>query len=125
MNYIYEGSFSSTMEEAHEFLTNLIKELNIIVHNQELFQDIRLIISELVVNGTLHGNLCDCSKQVFVRLNISPKKIWIQVEDEGKGILPCCSQEILSESGRGLKIVEHLSDFCNIDENQITVEIFR
>ena len=79
MDYRYEGCFPSTMEDARQFLNHIVNELNIAIQNKELFQDTRLIVSELVVNGTLHGNGCNRSKRIFVRLHIDKDRVWIQV----------------------------------------------
>lgn len=135
MEFSYEGSCCSTLESAKPFLLNLTSVLNENFGMNELMRDIRLIVSELVVNSTVHGNHGNCNKRVFVRLSVYPTKVLIDVEDEGRGVhqrkkIDCarrCDEryEILSESGRGLEIVRLLSDRLEILGNCVHVELRR
>lgn len=134
MEFSYEGSCRSTLESAQPFLLNITSLLNQNFGMNELMRDVRLIISELVVNSAMHGNLGNCDKRVFVRLCVYPSKILIDVEDEGQGVMnrtrayraarkDSCNN--LSESGRGLEIVRMLSDRLEFLGNRVHVELTR
>lgn len=135
MEFSYEGSCRSTLESAKPFLFNLTSLLNQNFGMNELMRDVRLILSELVVNSTVHGNLSNCDKRVFVRVSVYPSKILIDVEDEGQGILKSTEEygvrcnlgqyDALSESGRGLEIVRLLSDRLEFLGNRVHVELTR
>ena len=134
MEFSYEGSCRSTLESAQPFLLNITSLLNQNFGMNELMRDVRLIISELVVNSAMHGNLGNCDKRVFVRLCVYPSKILIDVEDEGQGVMNrtrayCAARKDscnnLSESGRGLEIVRMLSDRMEFLGNRVHVELTR
>ena len=134
MEFSYEGFCRSTLESAQPFLFNITSLLNQNFGMDELMRDVRLIISELVVNSAMHGNRGNCDKRVFVRLCVYPSKILIDVEDEGQGVMNrrgaygmtgegTCDD--LSESGRGLEIVGMLSDRMEFLGNRVHVELTR
>lgn len=133
MEFSYEGSCRSTLESAQPFLLNIISLLAAKFGTNELMRDVRLILSELVVNSAVHGNRGNRDKRVFVRLNVYPSKILIDVEDEGQGVLQStCAyalyaeeEDFLSECGRGLEIVRMLSDHMEFLGNRVHVEIIR
>ncbi len=101
----------------------ILNKINPIVKDMDTIFDIKLILNELIVNGVIHGNQCISSKCVKLLLEVKNNKIKIQVEDEGHGInydfesydpgkLSCC--------GRGLVIVNGLSDEFYIQKNKVT-----
>jgi serine/threonine-protein kinase RsbW len=50
---------------------------------------IKLALEEAVTNAFRHGNKGDPSKRIFVRYEVTPERIEIEVEDEGEGFNPC------------------------------------
>ncbi len=103
-------------------MEDILKELCKIIKDESLLFDIRLILNELVVNSALHGNNCDANKFIKLLLEIHDKRIKIEVIDEGCGFifdrddydpleLKCC--------GRGLVIVDGLSDEFYVDKNKV------
>ncbi len=71
----------------------------------------------------MHGNSQDVSKLVSVRVLINNRCIIIEVADEGKGV-NYIHKELgeydFSESGRGLMLVEGLSDKFSVEGNRVT-----
>ncbi len=123
LEFKYNGTVCSDLEMIRNFVDEIINKLNYIINNNDIMFDIRLILNELVINGVLHGNDCMESKCVKLSLEVKGNKVTIQVEDEGKGIdydirsydptdLKCC--------GRGLVIVNGLSDEFYIQKNKVT-----
>lgn len=123
VDFKYSGTVCSDLDMIKNFVDDILKKLNHIIENSDIMFDIRLILNELVINGVLHGNDCITSKCVKLSLEVNKNKITIQVEDEGKGIdydfksydpsdLKCC--------GRGLVIVNGLSDEFYIQKNKVT-----
>ncbi|MGW9596643.1 ATP-binding protein [Streptomyces chartreusis] len=72
-------------------------------------ESLRLIVSELVTNAAVHGN----SDYVALALWFSTKSLRIEVIDAGRW-LHRPQNEMPTESGRGLQIVEALSDRMTI-----------
>lgn len=123
LDFRYSGIVCSDLDMIKNFVDDVLKKLNNIIENSDTMFDIRLILNELVINGVLHGNDCITSKCVKLSLEVKEDILTIQVEDEGSGIdydiesydpsdLKCC--------GRGLVIVNGLSDEFYIQKNKVT-----
>ncbi len=123
MDFIYAGSICSDLDLIKGFVDNVLNQLNKIIDNKDTIFDIRLIINELIINGVFHGNHCLDTKCVNLEISILNKKITIDVRDEGAGIdfdLKSYNPLDLSFGGRGLILVEGLSDELIIKENRVT-----
>lgn len=123
VDFKYSGTVCSDLDMIKNFVDEILKKLNHIIDNSDIMFDIRLILNELVINGVLHGNDCNTTKCVKLSLEVNKSRVTIEVEDEGKGIdydlksydptdLKCC--------GRGLVIVNGLSDEFYIQKNRVT-----
>jgi serine/threonine-protein kinase RsbW len=97
--------------------------------------DIKVILSELLQNAIKHGNEYDVTKKIHVGvwMNESSDILEINVIDQGCGFDPVDldldrmsdnDPMNICESGRGLFIVQSLSDFMEFNElgNGITVK---
>lgn len=122
MNYTYEGSVQSDLSLVKKFVEGILEKLNDMIDNEDTIFDIKLIINELIINGIFHGNNYEESKEVKVGIEIKNDKIIILVEDEGAGIhcnIRSYNPKELKCRGRGLILVEGLSDELILDRNQI------
>ena len=73
-------------------------------------KDVVLLAGELVANSVVHAN-GDASRRIVVELVVGPDVIHVAVTDEGSPSVPTVRPRSASlESGRGLLLVEHLSD---------------
>ena len=79
--------------------------------------DLRLILSELLLNAVIHGNRGDGKKTVSVSLDIRNDVVYCAITDEGEGfdhhaLLAGLATEhdCESEHGRGVRIVYALTD---------------
>ncbi|MEE9554825.1 MAG: ATP-binding protein [candidate division Zixibacteria bacterium] len=77
----------------------------------------KLIVSELFMNAYLHGNNRDNSKSIDVEMEIDSELFVVTVKDEGGGIAKERFKEMVAsisapedESGRGITIVQRISD---------------
>ena len=122
MSFRYEGSVCSDLDDIKTFIQGVFNKLKNILEDEDLMFDLRLILNELVINSVIHGNRCNKRKCVSVYLEVKNNTIKIEVSDEGQGIdfdftsynpqeLKCC--------GRGLVIVNGLSDEVYIDKNRV------
>ncbi|QQY79315.1 serine/threonine-protein kinase RsbW [Keratinibaculum paraultunense] len=120
----YQGSVCSDLDDTKVFIQNILNRLKDVVDDENLLFDLKLILNELVINSVIHGNKCKKEKCVYLYLEILEDTIRIEVSDEGRGIdfdissynpreLKCC--------GRGLILVDGLSDELYIDENRVEV----
>lgn len=122
MNFKIKQTIKSDLYNVKIIMEDILKELCKVIQDESLLFDIRLILNELVVNSALHGNSCDTNKFINLFLEIHDKRIKIEIVDEGCGFiydknaynpleLKCC--------GRGLVIVDGLSDEFYVDKNKV------
>ncbi len=120
--FIFKGSVRSDLDDIKIFINKVLNKLENIVQDKDLMFDLKLILNELIINSVIHGNQCNGNKYVKLFLEVVGDTIRIEVIDEGDGIdfdigsynpseLKCC--------GRGLVIVNGLSDEVYIDNNRI------
>ena len=95
--------------------------------------DTRVIVNELLSNAVRHGNMLNKDKKVEIIVYRQKDKLYITVEDQGKGYdYDCilnydinCEQKIcdMKETGRGILLVKILSEklIFNNKGNRITV----
>lgn len=76
------------------------------IYHCECIRDIKVVLSELLVNAIIHGNNEKAEKPVDVRVDILSDKIRIKVTDRGVSFKPekCHKDDILCENGRGISI---------------------
>lgn len=122
MDYKIEKKVQSDIS----IVKNVVED--ILLHIRDGLNDInffntKLILNELIINGVKHGNLEDVSKSLNINVFINNSCLIIKVSDEGKGIKynhKKLNEYDYSETGRGLMIVEGLSDKLDVDGNTIT-----
>lgn len=122
MDYIYKGTVCSDLETIKSFIDKIINKLDSFISDRDLIFDIKVILNELIVNGALHGNQCMTSKCVSLTLKMNQDKLTIEVEDEGKGINYNPGEynsKDLKSWGRGLVLVNGLSDEFYVDRNKV------
>lgn len=122
--YRYYGTVSSNIESVEVFIDRIVEGL----HNHlpcEMIFNIRLVLNELLLNSASHGNGYSKDKKVKLYLLINDKMISLRVEDEGLGLFKYCSNDYRCNlGGRGLKIVEALTDNISAFEHGIKCTIF-
>ena len=122
MAYTYRGTVCSDLDIIKTFIDEKLKILSKVIDNQETLFDIKVILNELIVNGALHGNECMRSKCITLFIEINNNKLTIEVKDEGKGIdfdLQSYNPFDLKGWGRGLILVNGLSDEFYVDKNRV------
>lgn len=120
--YKFKGFVNSDLSLIKNFLDSAMKDLNPYIRDQEKLFDIKVILNELVVNGAMHGNEEDLDKKVCLKLILDRDYLKIIVKDEGRGVdfdtaLYDCTQKRCN--GRGLLIVEALTDQLILNDNEV------
>ena len=124
MSFIYQKSICSDLEDIKITIQDVVNKLRLIIKDEDLIFDIRLILNELVINSAIHGNKGNKNKTVELYLELEGDTLKIEIEDQGQGIdydiksydpwdLKCC--------GRGLVLVDGLSDKFYIEKNRVEV----
>jgi len=122
MGFKFQGSVCSDLHDTKIFINKVLSYLEEIICDKNLMFDIRLILNELIINSVIHGNKLNREKCVNLILEIIENSIRIEVVDEGQGIdfsIEDYNPEELKCCGRGLLIVNGLSDEVHIDKNRI------
>lgn len=120
MVFSYTGNIKSEIASVHQLMDTLMQALRKRLSEDDLF-DLRLILSELMINSCEHGNQNDCRKMVSVDLLITPELIDVTVWDEGRGFQYTQNTAFrnMSCSGRGLRLVEALCDEIQIQNTMV------
>ncbi|HJZ41968.1 MAG TPA: ATP-binding protein [Bacteroidales bacterium] len=94
-----------------------------------MYGNILITALEAANNAILHGNKLDENKNVIITVRIEEKKLLIKIEDEGNGFDyknvpdPTAPENIENVNGRGIFLMEKLSDQIEFTRNGATVEL--
>lgn len=95
----------------------------------DLYGKILIATIEAVNNAIVHGNKLDPNKNVHIQFNIDNKVLTISIQDEGKGFNfkeipdPTMPENIENISGRGVFLMNKLTDKMIFNENGTKVEL--
>lgn len=108
-------------------IDDICNELSI---QEEYYGNILIAVTEAVNNAMNHGNKNDKNKSVYFSHEQLPNgNLSFKIEDEGCGFNvnslpdPTLPENLLKENGRGVFLMEHLSDEMNYTNNGRTVEL--
>lgn len=123
---IYQANItiSSNLLEIKNVVEDLLTSIKDIIKEENLLFDMKLILNELIINSAVHGNTLDENKKINLNLEIDENVIKIEVEDEGEGFVYDKNKYdplALTSNGRGLVIVDGLSDKLSINNNRVEV----
>lgn len=122
MDYKIEKKVHSDINGIKDIVEEILLNIRDII-SENTFFNTKLILNELVINGVLHGNHEDVNKEICINLIINKSCIIIEVTDEGSGITykhKAFGDYDFCESGRGLMLVEGLSDKFEVEGNRVT-----
>ena len=95
----------------------------------DVYGNVLIAVLEAANNAVLHGNKLDESKMVTFFIKMEDRKLYIKVEDEGGGFDymnvpdPTAPENIENVNGRGIFLMEKLSDKIEFTRNGATVEL--
>ena len=95
----------------------------------DIYGNILIAALEAANNAILHGNKLDENKIVYIIINKDEKTLKIRVDDEGEGFDyknipdPTAPENIENINGRGIFLMEKLSDGIEFSRNGATVEL--
>jgi serine/threonine-protein kinase RsbW len=115
LNSTYEES-----EKVPDFVSDIQSKSNL---TEDETGNLMLLLSEAVTNAIVHGNKLDPSKKVEVEVLIENSKIISTVKDYGDGFAPedtkdpLKEENLLEEGGRGIFLINEISDSVEYLEN--------
>jgi serine/threonine-protein kinase RsbW len=95
----------------------------------EIYGNILIATLEAANNAILHGNKLDNNKEVNIKFVLNKEELHIYVQDEGEGFDyqnipdPTAPENIENINGRGIFLMEKLSDNIEFTENGSSVEL--
>jgi len=97
--------------------------------NDEIYGNILIATMEAANNAILHGNKNDISKKVEIKVSKTKNLIQLTIKDEGPGFDyknipdPTAPENIEKINGRGIFLMEKLSDKIEFKENGRIVKL--
>ena len=123
------GHCLTAVEELREVVADLTGALHQARYSARDIFAIHLAVEEAVVNAVKHGHR-DCPNQpVWVRYQVTPDQVLVEVEDQGPGFDPDQVPDPRTPgnlercSGRGLFLMRHYSTWVHYNErgNRVTL----
>lgn len=120
------SSHPRNISQIEPFVQQLVNQFEI---KEELFGNILVALTEAVSNAIIHGNNAKASKQVLIRSCCMDTSIKFTVADEGAGFDhsalpdPTAPENILKPGGRGVFLIQQLSDAVTYLEEGRVVEM--
>jgi len=96
---------------------------------EDLYGNILIAALEATNNAIMHGNKLDETKDVTIEFDLEGDKLFVKVDDEGKGFDysnipdPTAPENIENVNGRGIFLMEKLSDKMIFSRNGASVEL--
>ena len=96
---------------------------------EDIYGNILIAALEATNNAIMHGNKLDESKEVTIAFDLIGNKLSVKVDDEGIGFDynnipdPTAPENIENVNGRGIFLMEKLSDKISFSRNGATVEL--
>jgi serine/threonine-protein kinase RsbW len=114
------------LRKVEKLVDDLSSEYNI---SADVYGNILIASLEAANNAILHGNKLDENKNVSITFKIIADKLSIQIDDEGFGFDyknvpdPTAPENIENVNGRGIFLMEKLSDKIEFTRNGATVQL--
>jgi serine/threonine-protein kinase RsbW len=119
-------SEQKSIAEVEVFVTRIASRYRL---DDDQHGNILISLTEAVNNAIIHGNCEDRSKKVSISLREAKGKLAIQVSDEGCGFDfrkvpdPTCEENLCKCGGRGVFLMQRLSDHIAFRNGGRTVEM--
>ena len=101
------------MGTAHRLIEEVMEVVRAYQWNDKDSFAIELALEEALTNAVTHGNESNPSKKIRFDCKLSPKRIYVRIEDEGPGFDPNAladprePENQMVESGRGVLLMRH------------------
>ena len=105
------------------------KVINACGMNESDGDDFAIAVTEIVNNAIHHGNKNDKNKHVYINIRILESNLEAIIRDEGNGFNPeqigdpLDPQNLMKESGRGIFLIEKLTDSLDFKFSENGTEI--
>lgn len=121
------SSSSDAIHEVESIIDEIRSEFDV---KEDVYGNMMVAITEAVNNGIHHGNKGDQSMSVFVHFEMKNHfRLIVRVRDEGSGfdpaslLDPTAPENIENIGGRGVFLMQHLSDEIEFSDEGRQVEM--
>ncbi|MGD0516003.1 MAG: ATP-binding protein [Thermoguttaceae bacterium] len=83
-----ENIFPSDMRTGRRILEEVLRELELQHWNNRDIFCVHLAVYEALINAVVHGNREDLGKTVHFVCRLSPRRVHVEITDEGPGFAP-------------------------------------
>ncbi len=124
---IYVPSKIENLRKIEKFIDEISTECRL---NSEIYGNVLIATLEAVNNAIVHGNKLNENLEVKIIASFKNSILFISIEDKGKGFDykhipdPTAPENIENISGRGIFLMEKLSDKLIFKKNGSLVEIY-
>jgi len=124
---IYVPSKIENLRKIEKFIDEISNECAL---NSEVYGNVLIATLEAVNNAIVHGNKLNENLEVKINASFKNDILFISIEDKGKGFDykhipdPTAPENIENISGRGIFLMEKLSDKLIFKKNGSLVEIY-
>lgn len=114
------------LRKVEKLVDELSAEYNI---HADLYGNVLIAVLEAANNAILHGNKLDENKFVDIYVRFEGEKLMLKIDDEGIGFDyknvpdPTAPENIENVNGRGIFLMEKLSDRIEFSRNGASVEL--
>ena len=114
------------LRKVEKLVDELSSDYNI---SADIYGNILIAALEAANNAILHGNKLDENKYVNISVKLDERKLRIKIDDEGAGFDyknvpdPTAPENIENVNGRGIFLMEKLSDRIEFTRNGASVEL--
>lgn len=119
-------SHPTCIYEVENYVKSLFEKYGL---SPDIYPNILISLTEAVNNAVRHGNKQDSSKNVFVKLRKKEECLRFVISDQGSGFDfkslpdPTAPENVANPGGRGVFLMQQLSDAIRFSDNGSTVEL--
>lgn len=112
------------IDNCNKVIEDIIKKLNA----YDYYFDIKLILTEALLNAFKHGNKSDKTKPINLFYNFDGKNLTFKITSSEKNLpkinIPesVDNEDLLKDHGRGLFLINSLSDKVEFKDNSLLIQ---
>ncbi|QGG49115.1 ATP-binding protein [Heliorestis convoluta] len=115
--------FASSRFNVEKIVNEVIEDIKDLPWDKGDLDFIKLAMIEALVNAVVHGNKECLNKKVRLAYEVKEEALHLEISDEGKGFSPkeVGELDLLSESGRGILLINASMDEVSYNEKGTTI----
>jgi len=114
-------TIQNDLDHVYELEASILGEVEQAGYDENARFALRLALDEALINAYKHGNRTDPNRKVYIRYEINPDSVEVEIEDEGEGFMvesladPRQGDFIHKTSGRGIFLIRSFMSFLEFN----------